>query len=70
MFSFGPSYTSASAQVYKLFLLVSMVFVLCPFIAMSRLLHYCLCVSFKLLSKGGCAQCLGAKKDNLQWNLY
>jgi len=47
-----------------------MVFVLCPFIAMSRLLHYCLCVSLELLSKGGCVQCFGAKKDNLQWNLY
>jgi len=60
-YSFGPSYASASVQIYKLFLLVSMAF-LCfvLFIPMSRLLHYCLCVSLKLLSKGVCVQCFGA----------
>ena len=59
-FSFGPSYARAFGQVFKLFLLVSMVYVLCYPINVSYLLHCCLYLSLELLSKGGCAQCWGA----------
>jgi len=40
----------------QLFLLVSMVYVLCDPINLSYLLHCCLSLSLELLSKGGCAQ--------------
>jgi len=56
-FSFGPSYARASAHTFKLFLLVSMVYMLCGPINVSYLLHCCLYLSLELLSKGGCAQC-------------
>jgi len=58
-FSFDPSYARASAHTFKLFLLVSMVYVLCDPINVSYLLHCCLYLSLELLSKGGCAQCQG-----------
>jgi len=60
MIPFGHSYARASAQVFKLFLLVSMVYVLCHPINVSYLLRYCLHLSLELLSKGGCAQCDGS----------
>ena len=53
-------YARAFGQVFKLFLLVSMVYVLCYPINVSYLLHCCLYLSLSLFSKGGCAQCQGA----------
>jgi len=52
-FSFGHSYARASAQVFKWFLPVSMVYVLCYPFNVSILLHCCLCFSLELSSKGG-----------------
>jgi len=52
-FSFGPSYARASAHILKLFLLVSMVYVLCDPINVSYLLHCCLYLSLELLTRGG-----------------
>jgi len=56
-FTFGPSYTRASAQVFKLFLLVSVVHMLCYSMNVSYLLQCCSYLSFELFSKGGCVQC-------------
>jgi len=56
-FSFGLAYARASAHIFKLFLLVSMVYVLCDPINVWYLLHCCLYLSLELSSKGGCAQC-------------
>ena len=61
-FSFGPSYTRVSAQVFNLFLLVSMMYVLssCYPINVSYLLHYCLYLFLEFFCKVECAQCKGA----------
>jgi len=57
LFSFGLSYARASAHIFKLFLLVSMVYVLCYPVNVAYLLHCCLYLSLEFLSKGGCAPC-------------
>ena len=48
----GPSYARLSAQVFNLFLLVSIVYVLCHLIHMLCLLYYRLYVFLEHLSKG------------------
>jgi len=60
IYPFGPSYASASAQVYKLFLLVSMVFCALSLLLLCRVCCILAYASLKLLSKGGSAQCFGA----------
>ena len=54
-FSFGHSRAYACASA--LFLLVSIVHVLCYPVNVSYLLHYCLYLSRELLSRRRCAQC-------------
>jgi len=66
-FSISPSYTCVSAQVFKLFLLVLMVYVLCHPINVTCLLHCCLYLPLEIWSKVGCTQRQGTEILRFWW---